>query len=324
MVNIHRYLADKFNQENKEVQVELVIEDGKCNGKDATSAAQKLLHIDQVDFLNGAACSSEAIPLGQLAQQKNKLFVNGVPSTPEMGKIGDWIFNYVNDAYAAQALADFVPSKVESVVLVYDNNDYGKGIAEGFKAAYTGNLLKTIALSTEEQDYALVMKQIQQAAPEGIVFINGNDTTLVNELKALEREGLLEKYKEKLFAAYVLDSSIGRAEAGALLEGMYQVNIGAIEDFGADAKAFMEEYQANHTINANASFSLTWAEAFNLTLDAIQAGNLTSESIRNYITAITPEHPRKGLIGEYYFDKGQAIGVKYVMQQVQNGQLITL
>lgn len=217
-----------------------------------------------------------------------------------------------------------MPSKVESVVLVYDNNDYGKGIAEGFKAAYTGNLLKTIALSTEEQDYALVIKQIQQAAPEGIVFINGNDTTLINELKALEREGLWGKYKNKLFTAYVLNSQKIMSEVNHLLEGVHQVNVSSVEAFGSSAESFMKAFESNYQVQSNAPFLVLWAEAFSLTLDAIQAGNLTSESIRNYITAITPEYPRKGLIGEYYFDKGQAIGVKYVMQQVQNGQLITL
>ncbi len=322
MVNIHTYLAEKFNQEHSNVQVELHIEDGKCEGKDATSAAQKLINVDQVDFFNGAACSSEAIPLGQLAQEKSKLFVNGVSSSPEMGKIGNGVFNYVNDAHAAKALAEFVPSKAKSIILVYDNNDFAKGIAEEFKAAYTGNLLKEIALSLDEQDYTLVIKQIQKIAPEGIVFVNGNDTTLVNELKSLEREGFLEQYKEKLFTAYVLDSSVGRSEAGTLLDGIYQVNIGAIDDFGAKALAFMKEYKSQHTITANESFSLTWAEAFSLTLDAIAAGNYDSASIKAYLDAITEKNPRAGLLGTYYFENNQVIGLPYIIQQMSGGSLV--
>lgn len=45
--------AEGFNKANKNIQVDLIIEDGKCNGKDATSAAQKLVNVDQVKIILG-------------------------------------------------------------------------------------------------------------------------------------------------------------------------------------------------------------------------------------------------------------------------------
>ena len=50
-VNTYRYLTDKFNAEHKDVQINLIIEDGKCDGKDAASAAQKLITIDRVQAI---------------------------------------------------------------------------------------------------------------------------------------------------------------------------------------------------------------------------------------------------------------------------------
>jgi ABC-type branched-subunit amino acid transport system substrate-binding protein len=37
----------------KDYNIELIYEDGKCNGKDSTSAAQKLISVDKVDMILG-------------------------------------------------------------------------------------------------------------------------------------------------------------------------------------------------------------------------------------------------------------------------------
>jgi len=42
-------------------QIKLVVEDGRCNGKDATAAVQKLINIDKVAVIAGGACSSETL-----------------------------------------------------------------------------------------------------------------------------------------------------------------------------------------------------------------------------------------------------------------------
>ena len=49
-------------------QVELVVEDGKCSWKDATSAMQKLVNVDKVVAVLWWACSSETIPAWKIAQ----------------------------------------------------------------------------------------------------------------------------------------------------------------------------------------------------------------------------------------------------------------
>jgi|TARA_B100001971_G_scaffold118850_1_gene109445 ABC-type branched-subunit amino acid transport system substrate-binding protein len=36
--------------------LELLVEDGQCNGKDATSAMQKLVNVDGVKFVIGGFC----------------------------------------------------------------------------------------------------------------------------------------------------------------------------------------------------------------------------------------------------------------------------
>jgi ABC-type branched-subunit amino acid transport system substrate-binding protein len=42
---------EKYNSSHTDSQIELIVEDGKCNGADATSAAQKLITVDKVPVM---------------------------------------------------------------------------------------------------------------------------------------------------------------------------------------------------------------------------------------------------------------------------------
>jgi ABC-type branched-subunit amino acid transport system substrate-binding protein len=52
-VSTFTFATKQFNSSQKKYTIELIIEDGKCNGKDASSAAQKLVNIDNVKIILG-------------------------------------------------------------------------------------------------------------------------------------------------------------------------------------------------------------------------------------------------------------------------------
>jgi len=60
-VNVFQQSVDEYNASNPTTKVTLIVEDGKCAGKDATSAAQKLVNVDKIDILLGGQCSSETL-----------------------------------------------------------------------------------------------------------------------------------------------------------------------------------------------------------------------------------------------------------------------
>lgn len=60
-VNVVKHYTDAFNASQKEYKIEVIVEDGKCGGKDATAAAQKLINVDHVNMIYGGACSSETL-----------------------------------------------------------------------------------------------------------------------------------------------------------------------------------------------------------------------------------------------------------------------
>jgi len=60
--------AEQFNKTHSGIQIQLIIEDGKCDGKDATSAAQKLVNVDNVKIILGGVCSSETLAASKITQ----------------------------------------------------------------------------------------------------------------------------------------------------------------------------------------------------------------------------------------------------------------
>ncbi|MDI6721115.1 MAG: ABC transporter substrate-binding protein, partial [Candidatus Aenigmarchaeota archaeon] len=50
-------------------KVEIIYEDGKCNGKDAATAMQKLVSVDKVRVIFGGFCSSESLGAEPIATQ---------------------------------------------------------------------------------------------------------------------------------------------------------------------------------------------------------------------------------------------------------------
>lgn len=322
--NIWTYLVNKFNNENTWVQVNLIIEDGKCNTKDAVSAAEKLINIDKVDLFVWWGCSSEGIAVWQLAQQNEILFINWISSAPDLSNIWDWIYNYKNDLYAGKRLAEFLNKKVESIVLIYENTSFGKWLKDVIESEYTWEILQTISLNTDENNLYLLIKQIEDLNPDWIVLMNQSEEMLSREIIELNNNWLLEQYKEKIFWAYVFASQRAKENIRDLLEWAYQVNVSDVDTFWEKWVEFFDEISQNYSIQAVPSYDLIWAESLNIALDAIKQWNYDSLSIKNYLESITKNNYRSWLIWDYYIDDNQAIWIKYSIQQVANWDLVTV
>ena len=53
--------------------IEAIYENSKCNGKDASSAAQKLVNMDDVDYIVGGYCSSETIGAYPITEENKRI-----------------------------------------------------------------------------------------------------------------------------------------------------------------------------------------------------------------------------------------------------------
>jgi branched-chain amino acid transport system substrate-binding protein len=120
-------------------QVELIIEDGKCRGQDATVAANKLIHIDQVSSIVGGVCSSETIAAAPIAEKAGIVMISPGSSNPSITHAGEYIFRtYPSDSFQGKEAATYLYEKgYRKVAIFHEQSDFAVGIKEEFITAFT-------------------------------------------------------------------------------------------------------------------------------------------------------------------------------------------
>ena len=119
--------------------IELVIEDSKCDGQTAITAANKLSDIDKVVGIVGEACSAAAMTLSPIAKDKNFVLIAAAASNPALTD-NPYVFRVnPNDFAQAQIIAEYLAEKgVKNVSILALNDEYGQGLVGEFTKQFTG------------------------------------------------------------------------------------------------------------------------------------------------------------------------------------------
>lgn len=199
-VQAYKTAADNFNKSQSGFKIELITEDGKCNGQDATAAAQKLVNIDQVKVIIGGACSSEMLSAMQVTAPAKVVLLSPTASSPEIAKKAtDYSYRLYTDLNQSKVIADFLSKKnINKIALIYENTDYGVGLAKALTDRIgADHIAVQQAFNTDEKDFSILAKNIATKKNEFqfIVYIPNSDTTSINVIKALDTEGLISEFK---------------------------------------------------------------------------------------------------------------------------------
>jgi branched-chain amino acid transport system substrate-binding protein len=73
-------------------KIELIVEDGKCDTKEAITAINKLINIDGVKFVLGGHCTAESMAIAPIVEQNKIIMLAAITSTPLLSDAGDYIF----------------------------------------------------------------------------------------------------------------------------------------------------------------------------------------------------------------------------------------
>ncbi|OHA20522.1 MAG: hypothetical protein A2849_00830 [Candidatus Taylorbacteria bacterium RIFCSPHIGHO2_01_FULL_51_15] len=147
--------------------LELIIEDSKCNGKDATSAAQKLINIDKVQIILGGFCSSESIAATPVAAAAKVALFSPGSSSPDLTGISPYFFrNYPSDASQGKVLAEAAVAKGwKKVAFLQEQTDYALGVFKAFSARFTelgGTIIKE-EVPSNTIDFRSVLSKLKTA-----------------------------------------------------------------------------------------------------------------------------------------------------------------
>jgi branched-chain amino acid transport system substrate-binding protein len=166
--------------------------DSACDPSAAGPAAVKLVNSDQVTAIVGAFCTGATIGAANAATiPGGVVLISPSATAPALTTLDDkdLVFRTApSDAFQGVKLADLLIQKgVKQVALTYVNNDYGKGLADVFKAQYAkdgGTVAADVSHEDGKADYRAELGTLAASGAQDLVIIayaSGSGHTILQQ-----------------------------------------------------------------------------------------------------------------------------------------------
>jgi branched-chain amino acid transport system substrate-binding protein len=211
----------------------------------ATTAATNLVTGENVAAIMGADCSGVTT-----AVANNVAIPNGVPmispsaTSPALSTIADDGFFFrtaPSDARQGEVLADIVKEQgIDTVAVTFTNNDYGKGLADSFAAAFEA-LGGTIAINAPHEDgkadYSAEVAALQASGAPALMVFGYVDQGGVGIVQASLDTGAFDRFffADGMYGQSLIDS------VGDEINGKVIGTLPGTEGEGADKFAAFAE-----------------------------------------------------------------------------------
>ncbi|MBX3291546.1 MAG: ABC transporter substrate-binding protein [Acidobacteria bacterium] len=165
-----------LNDLQSEFKFELVLEDGKGEGKEAITAFQKL-RSSGIDIIT-AGSSAMCMPILPLARQDDVLYFPSA-SHPDINKeVAPLVYRHFVTAEqeAPLILGRISESGRGKTALVTVNDEFGKGFANvfnGLRSEFSGvEVVLDLTAERTETDFTVLVQRIKQIAPDNVVIVS--------------------------------------------------------------------------------------------------------------------------------------------------------
>ena len=285
--------------DGKKVVLTLVPEDDAEDPKTATQVAQKLVDAKVVGVV-GHLNSGTSIPASKIYSDAGITQVSPSATNPDFTNQGfKTTYRLVaTDAQQGPALANYVVNtlKANTVAIIDDSTQYGKGLADEFEKTIKAAGVKVVtreASNNKATDFKAILTKVKGKKPDVIMY-GGMDATggpltkqaaeLGIKAKVVGGDGMCTEKLAELAGEAVINVTC--SEAGMALSKMAQ---------GADfQKRYKERFNADVQIYAPFTY-----DAVYVLVDSMKRANSADPA---KILAAMPDTKMDGLVGNIAFD----------------------
>jgi branched-chain amino acid transport system substrate-binding protein len=304
-INAAQMAADEVNEAggllvgDKRYQIELVVMDNAGSPETSVSAAHQLINQEGVAAIVGPMFSSNAIPVGEVAEAAHIPMISPTSTNPQTTLDKQYVFraSFVDD-FQGQAMARFAYETlgIRRSAILYDvASTYNQGLANTYQAAFTGLGGEVVAVETyttdRNEDFSQQLTAIQAQSPEALFLPNYTNDVLLQGQQAREME----------LEAVILGGDSWEAERlveypafeNSFFSGHYcrDKSIPAIRDFS-------DRFEALYGREPNGLMALTY-DSMHLLFAAMQnQGKVTPEAIQAGLYQIDFQ----GITGKIVYD----------------------
>ncbi len=300
--------------------VSLIAEDGRCNGADAASAAQKLVNIDKVVAIIGGQCSSETLGAAPITEAAKVILLSPVSSNPDVTHAGEFVFRvYPSDALKGTALANyFSTSTFTKIAMISENTDFCVGIHDSVKNALKGDSALVFDETVEPgtKDYRTLFTRLKDMEFDVFLANGQSDSTVAAMVQQMRELGLTQP----IVGTDTADSVTLGQIAKEAVEGLRALSVPSLSKNDPVGGPFVQKFEEEYgTPQVGFFFAALSYEATRLILDTMRTVGTEGPALRDALHALSGYN---SIIGTMTFDKfGDIQGIPFALKEFKNGVL---
>jgi branched-chain amino acid transport system substrate-binding protein len=300
--------------------LQVVTRDDEGDGTIAAKIAQEFVRNRKISAVIGHVNSSGMLSAARVYDGELPA-VGTSPTSPDLSGISTWVFRIISsDSLNGIALANFASkfatrNSPASASVIYENNTYGRGLADSFRRSFHGELLSLDPINADLPTAEPYIAYLKTRKPK-VVFVAGRVASGLKILQEAKRQGF-----NPVFVGG--DGWQGILADTAMSEGTYIGMSFTPEDPSPAARTFVAAYEKKFGTAPDAHAALAY-DATKLVAQALKERGPNRKAIRNYLRALNHETAYAGLTGPAFFeDTGDPVGMRFRVLHVHNG-LLTL
>jgi len=296
--------------------LEVIYEDGVCNAKDTTNAANKLINVDRVPVIIGGLCSSETLAAAPMAERGKTVLFSPGSSNPDITNAGDYIFrDYPSDTFQGKKGAEIAYNNLgaRNVAILYCLSDWCVGLDRVFEETFTklgGTIVAEGSFEQKSRDLRTQLTKIKNADPDLVYFVAYTEST-VNGLRQIKELGI----ETKILGADSWDDSTILEKAGDSAEGiMYTMPFSPLTD---EFKTAMEAKTGSTEVTIGAPQAY---DAVNIIADIMRKVGTDSTKIKDELYKVEGYEGVSGIIT--LDENGDLATGNYIIKTVKDGKQV--
>jgi branched-chain amino acid transport system substrate-binding protein len=306
-------------------QIAVVATDDKNDPTETSNAGAKLIDMDRVVAVIGSVSSKCSVPLSDKCQNARIPMITPTSTNPKVtvgedGKRKDYVFRACFiDPFQGTVGAKFARDslKAKTAAVMYDvGNDYSKGLADYFKAAFQqggGKVTAFESYAKDDVDFSALLTKIKQFVPD-VLFI----PDYYNKVGLIAKQARQLGVKAVFLGGDGWDSPDMAKIAGDAIYGGYFTNHYSPDDPRPEVQEWVKKYQAKYGQKPDALATLGYDAALLLIQALKNAPNAKPEEIKASLGAIK-DFPC--VSGKITFDEwGNPIKSAAVLEYTKDGQ----
>jgi branched-chain amino acid transport system substrate-binding protein len=308
--------------------LQLVVRDDSSSAQRAIAIATELVAdpsvVAVVGHLNSAATLAAAAVYNDPAH--GLVNVSPAASSPLVTNAGPWTFRVCpSDLEHGPALAAWAVNHLRQrrAVVLYSNDDYGRGVLGSF-----ANAFKALGGQVLSEDPYLPAMLNGDGDPDPYLrrAIRNRMNVLViagqsEDGAAILREARGDGYDGAVMGA---DGLTGLRDMGSIANGVYVSSAWLPDQPGEASQRFVQEYRGRYKTDPDQFAAMTY-DAVRLVAQAIREVGPDRAAIRSYLEQVGRGRPAfQGVSGTIAFDEhGDVVNKKVIVGVIRDGQLVS-